>query len=51
MTNSLSEVTFEITDGWYTYWYDEKRDLDYTFETPAIAATHLANEHYPFYHD
>ena len=51
MTNALSEAIFEVTDDWYTYWYGEKRDLDYTFEVPSTAATHLANESYPFYHE
>jgi hypothetical protein len=51
MTNSLSEAIFETTNGWYTYWYGEKQNLDYTFEAPTTAALHLANENYPFYHD
>ena len=52
MTGSLKEAIFEITEGWYTYWYNEKRDLPYTmFDSPTTAAAHLANEHYPFCHD
>ncbi|MBO5213781.1 MAG: leucine-rich repeat domain-containing protein [Clostridia bacterium] len=51
MTSYLSEAKFEITEGWYTYWYGEKRDVPYTFDDTSIAAAHLANEHYPFYHD
>lgn len=51
MTNSLSTAIFEEKTGWYTYWYNEKTNLGYTFESPTVAAAHLAGENYPFYHD
>ena len=55
MTSALKEATFEVTEGWYTYWYEEWRDvdaeLDYPFRDVKKAAEVIANMNCPFYHD